>query len=121
MDTPDILSCGEARSFWVSWFDDIEVGEGTEIGQQQIMSENRSAGHDVNSFQVSTGYGASGTWTINPCNGTATGTCTHKYIPSSLRITIPLNLRKNNMSLKFSSSKFMTENTTKFNIYHCVK
>ena len=69
-DTDDILSCNEMRQFWVAWTDKIvRVGEGSEIGELEILYYDDSNFHPIFSVGFSTGYTSTGQWVVGDLEG----------------------------------------------------
>ena len=69
-DTDDILNCDEMKQFWVAWTDKIiRVGEGSEIGQLEILYYEDSNFHPIFSVGFSTGYMAAGQWVVGDLEG----------------------------------------------------
>ena len=69
-DTPDILSCDEARWFWISWAAGfIEVGYGHLVGAMPFMGWLDSDPRAIHALTVTTGFGAEGQWVFNSHEG----------------------------------------------------
>ncbi|ELT97145.1 hypothetical protein CAPTEDRAFT_193482 [Capitella teleta] len=65
--TPEILHCGEFRTFWIHWGGGfILVGQGPVVGEQELMRARRVGTLDfpVVFASFSTGWGHTGVWQI---------------------------------------------------------
>ena len=64
--TEDILSCDEYRTFWIQWVNGsgIYVGEGPEVGVDEIFRFIDLVGKNIRAAGFSTGNGATGSWRI---------------------------------------------------------
>ena len=72
-DTPDILSCDEHRTIWISWLNGfIQVGRGREIGLDRIAYWQDPQPHSVHAISVSTGSHSEGFWTFTEYSGKKT-------------------------------------------------
>ena len=59
------LDCNAFRPFWMSWDGGvIRVGTGPTVGQNEFMSFTDPTPTDVNNVAISTGFGATGEWTL---------------------------------------------------------
>ena len=63
--TPDILSCDELRSFWISFASNhYFVGTGDRIGENVFMDWPDSRQFDIAQFQFSTSSASEGLWEL---------------------------------------------------------
>ncbi|ELU12989.1 hypothetical protein CAPTEDRAFT_114549 [Capitella teleta] len=74
VDTPDILSCDHLRIFWIKQERDglLQIGEGSNIGNNVVLSWNDADPYDVASVSLSTGHGARGEWQVLHVQGEPT-------------------------------------------------
>ena len=54
------LDANAYKPFWITWKDDIIVGEGTVIGQNQFMKAHIP--QEIDFIGIATGWGATGDW-----------------------------------------------------------
>ncbi|CAH1794507.1 unnamed protein product [Owenia fusiformis] len=63
-NTPNILDCNEARSFWLSWKNGrIRVGQHG-LYQDQFLQWSQPRNNPINSISVATGWGSWGDWRL---------------------------------------------------------
>ena len=69
--TQGILSCDEYRTFWVQWVNGsgIYVGEGPEVGVDEVIRLIDRVDEDIKAPGFSTGNGATGSWRIQNYGG----------------------------------------------------
>ncbi|XP_052863072.1 uncharacterized protein LOC128269719 [Anopheles cruzii] len=65
VDTPDILNAGEFRGFWIRWLDNV-ITVGNEGAAAAFLSYENPDPFPINCVGVCTGWGASGSWLIEP-------------------------------------------------------
>ena len=64
------LDCSNSEDFWISWASGtIALGTGTTAGSNTVCSFSDSSPYTVNYVSVSTGWGATGEWTIYGSQG----------------------------------------------------
>ncbi len=62
----DIISCTEFNAFWLSWGNQrISIGQGTEVGEDMLVSVDDITLESVTSLSVATFAGTVGTWRFN--------------------------------------------------------
>lgn len=65
VSTPDILSCDEARKFWVGWTSSqLSVGYSNVPFKAVFMSLEDDKLHPISGIGLSTGFGSIGDWMI---------------------------------------------------------
>lgn len=64
VDTPEILSAGEFRGFWIRWYDNV-ITIGREGEAAAFMSYEDPDLFQVAYVGVCTGWGANGTWLLD--------------------------------------------------------
>lgn len=62
-ETPDILSAGEFRGFWIKW-EDGTISAGKEGEGEAFLTYSDPEPIAIGHYGVCTGWGASGTWLI---------------------------------------------------------
>ena len=68
--TPDVLSCNEARPFWISWSDThVRVGSGGQVGGNELVEQDFQ-NFSIHSLTFSTSIEVNGTWEFPEYNGT---------------------------------------------------
>uniref|UniRef100_A0A182JIQ8 Farnesoic acid O-methyl transferase domain-containing protein n=1 Tax=Anopheles atroparvus TaxID=41427 RepID=A0A182JIQ8_ANOAO len=65
VDTPDILNAGEFRGFWIRWLDNV-ITVGNEGAAAAFLSYENPDPFPINCIGVCTGWGATGSWLIEP-------------------------------------------------------
>ncbi|XP_052893406.1 C3 and PZP-like alpha-2-macroglobulin domain-containing protein 8 isoform X2 [Anopheles moucheti] len=65
VETPDILNAGEFRGFWIRWLDNV-ITVGMEGSAAAFLSFENPEPYPINCVGVCTGWGASGSWLIEP-------------------------------------------------------
>ena len=59
------LDCHNPKPFWISWSGGVfEVGSGLTVGRGRFLSYNSHSTPTVRAVAVSTGWGATGTWSF---------------------------------------------------------
>ena len=66
-----VLSCDEMREFWVSWSNgDITLGQGGNVGQDQLLSWNDVNPYDINAVSLTTRKYITAEWEFVSKTGT---------------------------------------------------
>uniref|UniRef100_A0A182WQL7 Farnesoic acid O-methyl transferase domain-containing protein n=1 Tax=Anopheles minimus TaxID=112268 RepID=A0A182WQL7_9DIPT len=67
LETPDILNAGEFRGFWIRWQDNV-ITVGNEGSAAAFLSYENPEPFPINSVGFCTGWGATGSWLIEPAS-----------------------------------------------------
>uniref|UniRef100_A0A182MW60 Farnesoic acid O-methyl transferase domain-containing protein n=1 Tax=Anopheles culicifacies TaxID=139723 RepID=A0A182MW60_9DIPT len=67
VETPDILNAGEFRGFWIRWQDNV-ITVGNEGSAAAFLSFENPEPFPINCVGFCTGWGASGSWLIEPAS-----------------------------------------------------
>ncbi|XP_061512839.1 uncharacterized protein LOC1278977 isoform X1 [Anopheles gambiae] len=67
VETPDILNAGEFRGFWIRWQDNV-ITVGNEGAAAAFLSYENPEPFPINCVGFCTGWGATGSWLIEPAS-----------------------------------------------------
>ncbi|XP_049534383.1 C3 and PZP-like alpha-2-macroglobulin domain-containing protein 8 isoform X1 [Anopheles darlingi] len=73
VETPDILNAGEFRGFWIRWLDNV-ITVGHEGAAAAFLSYENPEPFPIKCVGVCTGWGAAGSWLIEPAKEEAAPT-----------------------------------------------
>jgi hypothetical protein len=58
----EMTECNKYHSFWVSWYDGIQVGRGIYPGQNEFLKHEGDPKYHIHSVSLTTGFGSDGHW-----------------------------------------------------------